>query len=141
MAERVKNPPPQRLCPDEGHCHHGCSPDACWRVQTCSPLTGAYPDGEWPDRIVAAYGGEGAADPACVESTHAGRACPAQAQGALPDRNVLWRVLRTTGNPLAVVTACAFVLHEDNAHLAPEDLADLAAILEFMVDRIERDGL
>lgn len=48
-------------CPDGGTCHHGChapnaagdgtDPRTCWRVATCEPLTGTYPDG-WPADVL-----------------------------------------------------------------------------------------
>lgn len=41
-------------CPDDGTCHHyGCH-DGCFRVRTCGPLSGVYPDDEWPDEVLVA---------------------------------------------------------------------------------------
>lgn len=34
-------------CPDGGRCHHRCAA-SCFRVKTCSPLSGVYPDDRWP---------------------------------------------------------------------------------------------
>lgn len=44
-------------CPDGGRCHHLCGRTECFRVRTCGPLSGTYPDDEWPDVIVRAFGG------------------------------------------------------------------------------------
>lgn len=41
---------PKRECPDEGFCHHGCTV-GCWRVANAGPLSGVYPDNEWPDEV------------------------------------------------------------------------------------------
>lgn len=38
----------RRLCPDAGTCHHRCEPDQCFRVHTCGPLSGVFPDDVWP---------------------------------------------------------------------------------------------
>ena len=35
-------------CPDYGACHHDCGDGPCFRVQYCGPLSGVYPDDEWP---------------------------------------------------------------------------------------------
>lgn len=43
----------RRKCPDDGTCHHGCLV-GCWRVQTCCPLSGVFPDDEWPPGVLAA---------------------------------------------------------------------------------------
>lgn len=51
------NPAPQsqRMCPDEGFCHHECT-YGCWRVAHVGPLSGGiYPDG-WPPEVVAQNG-------------------------------------------------------------------------------------
>jgi hypothetical protein len=37
-------------CPDGGTCHHHCV-EGCFRVECCSPLSGVYPDDEWPADI------------------------------------------------------------------------------------------
>lgn len=37
--------PPDRLCDDNGICHHNCDPANCYRHDTCAALT---PTGEWP---------------------------------------------------------------------------------------------
>lgn len=40
---------PRTICPDGGTCHHTCAIDAlCFRVETCGPLSGVYPNDEWP---------------------------------------------------------------------------------------------
>lgn len=39
-------------CPDDGVCFHGCDPgllDNCWRFRTCEPLSGVFPNDEWPE--------------------------------------------------------------------------------------------
>jgi len=40
-------------CPDGGTCHHGCHDSECFRVSNCGPLSGVYPNDEWPkhDRV------------------------------------------------------------------------------------------
>lgn len=44
-------------CPDGGRCHHGCSLDECWRVESAEPLSAAGFEGnEWPVRIRRALG-------------------------------------------------------------------------------------
>lgn len=40
----------ERGCPDGGTCHHACLRQ-CFRVQSCGPLSGVYPDNEWPEDI------------------------------------------------------------------------------------------
>jgi hypothetical protein len=36
-------------CPDGGTCHHVCAiSERCWRVRNAGPLSGVYPDDEWP---------------------------------------------------------------------------------------------
>lgn len=42
-----------RRCPDGGACHHACA-RTCWRVSTCGPLSGVFPDDTWPPDVVAA---------------------------------------------------------------------------------------
>lgn len=42
---------PKLNCPDGGTCHHGGCKDACFRVQHCEPLSGAYPGNTWPVHI------------------------------------------------------------------------------------------
>ena len=37
-------------CPDGGHCHHGCMED-CFRLGSCEPLSGVFPDDEWPEEV------------------------------------------------------------------------------------------
>lgn len=41
-------------CPDEGRCHHGCG-KRCWRVSTCGPLSGVFPDDQWPAEVEAKH--------------------------------------------------------------------------------------
>lgn len=42
-------------CPDGGYCHHLCeTADACWRVQHCGPLSGAFLGDRWPQRLIEA---------------------------------------------------------------------------------------
>lgn len=40
----------KRICPDGGKCHHECQ-KGCWRVGTCGPLSGVYPNDEWPESV------------------------------------------------------------------------------------------
>lgn len=37
----------KQQCPDGGVCHHDCK-ERCFRVETCEPLSGVYPDNVWP---------------------------------------------------------------------------------------------
>lgn len=39
-------------CPDDGTCHHDCVVGVCFRVHCCGPLSGVFPDDEWPVEIV-----------------------------------------------------------------------------------------
>lgn len=41
---------PMPLCPDQGTCHHGCR-ESCWRVANCGPLSGVFPNNEWPSDL------------------------------------------------------------------------------------------
>lgn len=43
------------FCPDAGTCHHECEPDQCFRVHTCGPLSGVFPDDVWPECIVEGF--------------------------------------------------------------------------------------
>lgn len=36
-----------RKCRDGGACHHGCAQE-CFREKHCGPLSGAFPNNEWP---------------------------------------------------------------------------------------------
>lgn len=49
-AERA--PVPKMQCPDGGTCHHQCGIPAfhgrCFRVESCGPLSGVYPNDDWP---------------------------------------------------------------------------------------------
>jgi hypothetical protein len=45
----------QGRCPDGGTCHHWCG-RKCFRVQTCGPLSGVYPDDEWPAEVLIEHG-------------------------------------------------------------------------------------
>lgn len=39
-------------CPDDGTCHHDCTDrEGCFRVRSCGPLSGVYPNDEWPTDI------------------------------------------------------------------------------------------
>ena len=40
-----------RRCPDAGKCHHDCQ-IGCWRVANAGPLSGVYPNNEWPASVV-----------------------------------------------------------------------------------------
>ncbi|QDF18551.1 hypothetical protein SEA_PUPPER_65 [Gordonia phage Pupper] len=46
----------RRQCPDDGTCHHFCQEmqTGCWRVGTCGPLSGVFPNNQWPDEVVEA---------------------------------------------------------------------------------------
>lgn len=37
-------------CPDSGYCHHNCE-RACFRVLCASPLSGTFPNDEWPEGV------------------------------------------------------------------------------------------
>lgn len=39
------------MCPDSGTCHHECRPGPCFRVLCCGPLSGVYPENEWPAEV------------------------------------------------------------------------------------------
>lgn len=41
-------------CPDGGYCHHGCA-ERCWRVSAAGPLSGVFPDDEWPASVIAEH--------------------------------------------------------------------------------------
>lgn len=41
-------------CPDEGMCHHLCA-RSCWRVGTCAPLSGVFPDNLWPAEVIVKH--------------------------------------------------------------------------------------
>lgn len=45
----------QGLCPDSGTCHHGCEGGPCARVQIAGPLSGVFPNDEWPEFVKAAH--------------------------------------------------------------------------------------
>jgi hypothetical protein len=45
----------KKECPDGGACHHNCT-DQCFRVRYCKPLSGVYPNDEWPDEVKKAHG-------------------------------------------------------------------------------------
>jgi hypothetical protein len=46
---------PHPICPDGGACHHNCEITHCFRVESCGPLTGVYPNDEWPANVVHAF--------------------------------------------------------------------------------------
>lgn len=50
-CERQASMPIRPPCPDGGTCHHRCAPPQCMRVSTCAPLSGVFPDDEWPAEI------------------------------------------------------------------------------------------
>ena len=41
-------------CPDGGVCGHSCQ-QVCFRVRSCGPLSGVYPDDQWPSQIREAH--------------------------------------------------------------------------------------
>jgi len=41
----------RRSCPDFGTCHHVCL-GACFRVLSCGPLSGIFPNDEWPAEVI-----------------------------------------------------------------------------------------
>jgi hypothetical protein len=45
-----------KRCPDDGRCWHDCKDKECFRVHCCGPLSGIYPDNQWPEHIVATFG-------------------------------------------------------------------------------------
>ena len=56
-SEEPKSKIAERACPDGGKCHHSCGPnDRCFRVDTCGPLSGVFPNDEWPPEVEA-FGG------------------------------------------------------------------------------------
>jgi hypothetical protein len=40
-----------KTCPDGGRCWHHCKDGECFRVATCVPLSGVYPDDKWPEDL------------------------------------------------------------------------------------------
>lgn len=44
-------------CPDGGVCHHDCAESECFRVRSAGPVSGVFPNNEWPAHVVAEYGG------------------------------------------------------------------------------------
>jgi hypothetical protein len=41
-----------RECPDTGTCHHACPIEAvCWRTRHAGPLSGVYPNDQWPGEL------------------------------------------------------------------------------------------
>jgi hypothetical protein len=40
-----------QMCPDGGTCHHNCA-DSCFRVGSCGPLSGVFPNDDWPADVV-----------------------------------------------------------------------------------------
>lgn len=56
VAELTQRPAavlPAMSCPDGGTCHHLCSQigGGCFRVAFCGPLSGVYPDNQWPEEV------------------------------------------------------------------------------------------
>lgn len=48
-AEEVRPTGLRTICPDGGTCHHQCGvSQICFRVDCCEPLSGVYPNDEWP---------------------------------------------------------------------------------------------
>lgn len=41
-------------CPDGGVCLHGCTAE-CFRVGTCSPLPGVFPNDRWPPVVLSQH--------------------------------------------------------------------------------------
>lgn len=41
-------------CPDDARCWHECE-TGCFRVTTCGPLSGVYPEDRWPEEVVHAH--------------------------------------------------------------------------------------
>jgi hypothetical protein len=46
------------MCPDGARCHRSCGTLAtsCYRVRTCGPMSGRFPNDEWPPEIAARHG-------------------------------------------------------------------------------------
>lgn len=55
-AEREMQPPIVRVCPDEAGCNHECGQSSCWRVKHGGPLSGLFPNDEWPAQIQREHG-------------------------------------------------------------------------------------
>ena len=49
----------EKRCPDDGHCTHLCLPGrGCFRVKYCVPLSGVFPEDEWPDAVLDEHCGD-----------------------------------------------------------------------------------
>jgi hypothetical protein len=45
-------------CPDGGACHHECSYLECFRVRSCGPLSGVFPQDQWPLEVSLEHGAD-----------------------------------------------------------------------------------
>jgi hypothetical protein len=52
VADTTEIPHKAGGCPDGGACHHWCADGPCFRVETCGPLSGVFPDDQWPSPAV-----------------------------------------------------------------------------------------
>lgn len=62
----------------------------------------------------------------------------------LPERSILWTVLGTNPQPLCLLWGIRWALNNGQQDLTPlsaPERRDLAVLLEFVVDHIEREGL
>jgi len=50
LLEESSDAGKRKKCPDGGTCHHECK-DKCWRVSYCGPLSGVFPNDDWPSDI------------------------------------------------------------------------------------------
>lgn len=53
VLHEPRGDPVPGACPDGGTCHHACT-RSCFRVDWSGPLSGVYPNDEWPADVVAA---------------------------------------------------------------------------------------
>lgn len=59
-SRRAELKPERKWCPDDGTCHHNCEVypgRSCWRVHNAGPLSGVFPDDEWPRPLPERVGG------------------------------------------------------------------------------------
>lgn len=48
----------RNACPDGGTCHHMCGASItapCFRVLSCLPLSGVFPEDRWPDATLKVH--------------------------------------------------------------------------------------
>ena len=49
-VEKIKSFTRPQECPDGGKCNHKCE-DRCWRVDNAGPLSGVFPNDDWPAEV------------------------------------------------------------------------------------------